>query len=387
MLMDSTITTTNIYINKEIGVMKFICDRSILSREIGIAQEIISSKNAISILSNVYLEASNNTLLVKATDIKVNFETRLPVTVVEEGSTTVFCDKFIGILNSIPDGEIEFEQTENKIVIKPSFKKIKFQLKSIAADKFPEFPSPGNAQSFDIPVKDLKAMIMQTVFAVSDDETRYYMNGVFFEKQDNDLVMVATDGRRLAYIKKPIASPVPDFVGVIIPPKILSLVMKRAGDEGMATIRVTEKNIFITFGAYQLSSVLIEGQFPNYKRVIPESQSHSFTINRQEMLDALKRVSILVEQKSRRVYLMVSPGMLSVVSEESEIGAAKEDIPCQYAGDEVSIALNYRYIEEPFKVMSEESVSIYFTEANRAITIKPIPEKDFFHIVMPMQLE
>ncbi len=387
MLMDSTITTTNIYINKEIGVMKFICDRSILSREIGIAQEIISSKNAISILSNVYLEASNNTLLVKATDIKVNFETRLPVTVVEEGSTTVFCDKFIGILNSIPDGEIEFEQTENKIVIKPSFKKIKFQLKSIAADKFPEFPSPGNAQSFDIPVKDLKAMIMQTVFAVSDDETRYYMNGVFFEKQDNDLVMVATDGRRLAYIKKPIASPVPDFAGVIIPPKILSLVMKRAGDEGMATIRVTEKNIFITFGAYQLSSVLIEGQFPNYKRVIPESQSHSFTINRQEMLDALKRVSILVEQKSRRVYLMVSPGMLSVVSEESEIGAAKEDIPCQYAGDEVSIALNYRYIEEPFKVMSEESVSIYFTEANRAITIKPIPEKDFFHIVMPMQLE
>ncbi|WP_304222849.1 DNA polymerase III subunit beta [Gracilinema caldarium] len=365
--------------------MKFICDRSILSKEIGIAQEIISSKNAISILSNVYLEASNNTLLIKATDIKVNFETRLPVTVLEEGSTTVFCDKFMGILNSIPEGEIEFEQTENKIVIKPSFKKIKFQLKSITADKFPEFPAAGTAESFNIPIKDLKDMITQTVFAVSDDETRYFMNGVFFERQENDLVMVATDGRRLAFIKKQITSPVPDFNGIIIPPKILNLVVKRAGDEGMATIRVTEKNIFITFGAYQLSSVLIEGQFPNYRRVIPESQSHSFTINRQEMLDALKRVSILVEQKSRRVYLNVNPGMLSVVSEESEIGGAKEDIPCQYAGDEVSIALNYRYIEEPFKVMNEESVSIFFTEPNRAITIKPVPEKDFFHIVMPMQ--
>lgn len=367
--------------------MKFICDREIISREIGIAQEIISNKNSISILSNVYLEAANNTLLIKATDIKVNFETRIPVTVAEEGSTTVFCDKFLGIINSIPDGEIEFEQNDNKFVIKPSFKKMKFQLKSIASDKFPEFPSPGFAQSFDIPIKDLKSMITQTVFAVSDDETRYFMNGVFFEKQDNDLIMVATDGRRMAFINKPISFPVPDFSGIIIPPKILHLVTRRAGDEGMATISVTDKNIFISFGAYQLSSVLIEGQFPNYRRVIPESQTHSFTINRQEMLDALKRVSILVEQKSRRVYLVVNPGMLSVVSEESEIGAAKEDIPCQYAGDEVSIALNYRYIEEPFKVMDNESVSLYFTEPNRAITIKPVPEKDFFHIVMPMQIE
>jgi len=359
----------------------------VLLKEISIAQEIISSKNAISILSNVYLEAENDTLVIKATDIKVNFETKVPVTVTESGSTTVFCDKFLGILNSIPDGELEFEQKESRITIKPSFKKIKFQLKSIASDKFPEFPAPSSAMSFELPIKEFKQMVTQTVFAVSDDETRYFMNGVYFEKNNNDLIMVATDGRRLAFIQKNVDAAIEDFNGIIIPPKILNLVIKRSGDEGMIELSITDKTIFIRFGSYNLSSVLIEGQFPNYRRVIPDSQSYSFIVNKAEMLEALKRVSLLVEQKSRRIYLNVAPGVLSVSSEESDIGTAKEDIPCQYDGDEVSIALNYRYIEEPFKVIHDESISIHFTEPNRAITIQPVPEKDFFHIVMPMQLD
>jgi DNA polymerase-3 subunit beta len=367
--------------------MKFTCERSVLLKEITIAQEIISSKNAISILSNIYLEAENDALIIKATDIKVNFETRVPVVVMEEGSTTVFGEKFLGILNSIPDGELEFDQTDMKISIRPTFKKIKFQLKSIASDKFPEFPAPNSEDFFELPVKDFKDMISQTIFAVSDDETRYFMNGIFFEKQEEKLIMVATDGRRLSYICKTAGTEIKDFKGVIVPPKILNIIMKRAGDEGLVSISITDKTIFIQFGSYQLSSVLIEGQFPNYHRVIPESQKYSFSVNRVEMLDALKRVALLVEQKSRRIYLGVSPGAISVSSEESDIGNAKEEFSCKYDGEEISIALNYRYIEEPFKVMTDEEVSIHFTEPNRVITIKPEPEKDFFHILMPMQLD
>jgi DNA polymerase-3 subunit beta len=367
--------------------MKFICDRSVLLKEITIAQEIISSKNAISILSNIYFQAENGSLTIKATDIKVNFETKMPITVMEEGSTTVFGEKFLGILNSIPDGELEFEQRDMKIVIKPTFKKIKFQLKCIASDKFPEFPLPKDDTFFEFPVKEFKDMVLQTVFAVSDDETRYFMNGVFFEKEGNELVMVATDGRRLAYIHKNAGNDIEEFSDIIIPPKILNIIMKRAGDEGNIKISVTDKTIFMRFGSYNLSSVLIEGQFPNYRRVIPESQNYTITVNRIEMLDALKRVSLLVEQKSRRVYLGVEPGVMSISSEESDIGTAKEEIPCKYDGKEVSIAINYRYIEEPFKVMTEEEISIHFTEPNRAITIVPTPEKDFFHIIMPMQLD
>jgi DNA polymerase-3 subunit beta len=366
--------------------MKFTCERSALLKEIAISQEIIASKNVVSVLSNIYLEAKEEHLLIKATDKVVNFETLVPVTILESGSTTVYGDKFLGILNSIPDGEIEFEQLDLKIIIKPTLKKIKFQLKRTASDKFPEFSISSN-EFFEMPIKNFKEMIIQTIFAVSDDETRYFMNGVFFEKCENKIIMVASDGRRLAFISKDINTEVGDFTGIIIPPKILNIVMKWAGEEGLISISVSENTIFIQFGSYKLSSVLIEGQFPNYRRVIPENQAFSFAVNRHEMLDALKRVSLLVEQKSRRVYLGVSPGVVSVYTEENEIGTAKEDIPCKYDGNEVSIALNYRYIEEPFKVMTEDEINIHFSEPNKAITITPAQEKDFFHIVMPMQLD
>ncbi|MDR1587006.1 MAG: DNA polymerase III subunit beta [Treponema sp.] len=364
--------------------MKFICERSVLLKEISIAQEIIASKNVISILSNIYLEAGNDSLIIKATDMKVNFETKVPVTVIEPGPTTVFGEKFLNILNSVPDGELEFEQKDNKIHIKPMVKKIRFQLRCTASDKFPEF-SVSDQDYFDIPVKDFREMISQTVFAISDDETRYFMNGVFFEKSDDKIIMVATDGRRLAYISKPTEKSIKDFTGVIVPPKILNIIIRRTGDEGLISISVTDKTIYIRFGSYSLSSVLLEGQFPNYRKVIPESQNNILTVKRSEMLDALKRVSLLVEQKSHRIYLGLGPGVMSVYSEESEIGTAREDIPCKYDGEEVSIALNYRYIEEPFKVIGDDEISIHFTDPNKAITILPVPEKDFFHIVMPMQ--
>ena len=118
--------------------MKFTCEKNTIQKEISIAQEIISTRNALSILSNVLLVAEENTLTIKATDLKVGFETQIPADVAEEGSTTVFCDKFLGILRSLPDGDIEFEQSDNRLLIKPLFKKINFQLKSIAGDKFPE---------------------------------------------------------------------------------------------------------------------------------------------------------------------------------------------------------------------------------------------------------
>jgi DNA polymerase-3 subunit beta len=365
--------------------MKFICERSVLFKEISIANEIIVSKNAISILSNMYLEAVDDALIIKATDTKVNFETKVPVDVLEPGIVTVFGDKFFGILNSIPDGELEFEQKDNKISIKTSVKKAKFQLRSIASEKFPEFSVSGT-DFFEIPVKDFKEMIQQTIFAVSDDETRYFMNGVYFEKGEDQLVMVATDGRRLAYISKEAAG-VKDFKGIIIPPKILNIITKRAGDEGMISLSITDRTIFVQFGSYRLSSILIEGQFPNYRRVIPEKQNFSFSINRLEMLDALRRVSLLVESKSHRIYLKASSGTMAVYSEENDIGDAREEIPCKYDGEEVSMALNYRYIDEPFKVMNEDEIGIYFSDPAKAITIMPEPQKDFFHIVMPMQLD
>jgi DNA polymerase-3 subunit beta len=273
------------------------------------------------------------------------------------------------------------------IIIKPAAKKIKFQLKCIASEKYPEFPAFNKEKLFEMPVKEFKEMVLQTVFAVSDDETRYFMNGVFFEKTDKNIIMVATDGRRLAYTGKTVDKGIKDFAGVIVPPKILNTIIKRAGNEGLVSVSVTDKTLYVRIGSYSLSSVLLEGQFPNYRKVIPETQSHSLTVKRLEIMDALRRVSLMVEAKSHRVYLGLAPGVMSVYSEESEIGTAKEDIPCQYDGAELSIALNYRYIEDPLKVITDDEICIRFTEPNKAITILPVPEKDFFHIIMPMQTD
>jgi len=367
--------------------MKFTCEKNSIQKEISIAQEIISTRNALSILSNVLLVAEENTLTIKATDLKVGFETRIPADVAEEGSTTVFCDKFLGILRSLPDGDVEFEQSTNRLLIKPLFKKINFQLKSIAGEKFPELQEIAEDRYFEISQKEIIEMVSQTIFAVSDDETRYFMNGVYMENQEGSISMVATDGRRLSYISKVLETQIPDFDSIIIPPKVLNLLRKLSSGEGNLKIAVGEKNLFLQFDSQRISSSLIEGQFPNYKRVIPEQQQYEITVDRITFEEALKRVSLLVEQKSRRIYLTVSENNITLNSEESEIGNAKEELECVYDGPEMTIALNYLYLTEPLKVIGDSEIILRFTEPNKAITLLSKPEHDYFHIVMPMQLD
>jgi len=366
--------------------MKFTCERDDLLKEISIAQEIISSRNVLSILSNVYLKAEEDTLTIRATDLKVGFETRIPIEVSIPGSTTVFCDKFLGILRSLPIGEIEFELAENMLLnIRPIFKKINFQLKSISSEKYPEIQSIQDESYFEFSQRDFIEMIASTIFAISDDETRYFMNGVYLEKLEDHLIMVASDGRRLSFISKAVDPDIPDIKGTIIPPKILNMLRKLLPGEGNLSLSFTDKNIFARFGNHRISSSLIDGQFPNYQRVIPQSQEYRLVVQKDLLESALKRVSLLVEQKSRRVFLKVGENNLIVTSEESEIGMAEEEVPCQYSGPEDAIALNYLYLSEPLREIAEKDVSIEFTETAKAVTLKSVPEKDYLHIIMPMQ--
>lgn len=368
--------------------MKFSCEKDILLKEILIAQEIISSRNSLSILSNVFLEVKENHLFIKATDLKVSFETNIKIEAFLTGSTTVFCDKLLSVLRSLPPGDIEFELKDNSILnIKPLSKKIDFQLKSIAADKYPELKSISEESFFDFPQKEFIDMISKTTFAVSDDETRYFMNGVFFKRSDQNLLMVATDGRRLSYISKKIEVDVKfeGIKGIIIPTKILLLSRKLLTGEGNFSIALGDKSIFLISNNHKLSSNLIDGQFPNYERVIPEKQEYAAVVERLSLLEAVNRVSLLVEHKSNRIFLSFENDALTITSSEGEIGKATEEIACQYKGPEITIAVNYQYIIDPLREMEEKNVLIQFTETAKAVTIGPEPDKGFFHIVMPMQ--
>ncbi|MBP5451410.1 MAG: DNA polymerase III subunit beta [Treponema sp.] len=374
--------------------MKFTFDRDAMIKEVSIAQEIISTKNAGSILSNISISAYNNTLNIKATDIKVNFETQIPVQIEEEGSTTIYCDKFMGILSSLPEGEIEFIQSSGDgsdqavaVIIKPVGKKIKFQIKSMSQEKFPDFDSAEDVPYFEVPSKEIKEMIGQTAFAVSEDETRYFMNGVYFEKKDDKLNLVATDGRRLSFASKSLLAGVSDFPAAIVHPKILNIISKRSPDEGNISIAVVDKMIFFRFGTYKFGSVLLEGQFPNYARVIPENQAHSFQVQKSDLTNALKRVALMVDKKAGRLYFNISDGILKITSQQSDMGSADEEIPCEYAGQSYVLALNYRYIEEPLRVIDADRIVFEFTEEMKAVTMRPEPAGDYFHIIMPMQKE
>lgn len=365
--------------------MKFSCEKELILKEINIAQEIISSRNILSVLSNVLLETSGNTLKIKASDVKVSYESNIEVDVAVQGSATIYCEKFLSILKSLPEGDIEFELQDNVIFsIKPVFKKIDFQIKSISSENFPEIPDIDNESYFELPQSDFTEMISNTIFAISDDETRYFMNGVYIENAENKLVMVASDGRRLSYAGKNIEN-IPEFQGIIIPPKILNIVRKLVSGEGNLSIAITEKNIFIKLGNHKFISNLIDGRFPNYNKVIPAQQEHRLIVEKKLFESAIKRVSLLAEQKSRRVYLVLNNSSLVINSDKSEIGMAQEEIPCEYDGPDGTIVLNYIYVLEPLKEMDVEKIAIEFTETDKTVKIKSEPEKDYIHVIMPMQ--
>ena len=373
--------------------MKFVFDRDAMIKEIAIAQEIITNKSPVSILSNILVIAENGTLIIKATDSTVKFTTNVPVDIEEEGRTTIFCDKFMSILSSLPSGDIEFIQEDIGVTIKPISKKVKFQLKSQASDKFPEIGSSENIPFFELSSKDFKEMIKETIFAVSDDRNRYFMTGVYFVKNGETLTMVATDGRRLSCVNKS-AINVPDFQPAIIPTKILSTILKHAPEEGNIEVAVIDKSIFVKVGSMEFSSVLIDGQFPNYQKVIPENLTMSIQVNKADLDAALKRTTIMVDKKVSRIIFKISSGVLKLVSPDTELGNADEEIPCRYDGQDISMALNFNYVTEPLKVIDSENVVFDFNindnetgdEANitKAVIMRAEPAGDYIHVIMPM---
>ena len=373
--------------------MKFTFDRDAMIKEISIAQEVITNKSPVSILSNILVIAEHNALTIKATDSAVKFTTTIPVDILEEGRTTIFCDKFMSILSSLPAGDIEFIQEDITVTIKPTTKKVKFQLKSQTSDKFPEMGSSENVPFFELPSKDFKEMIKQTIFAVSDDRNRYFMTGVYFVKNGDTLTMVATDGRRLSCVNKS-GFNVPDFQPAIIPTKILGSILKNAPEEGNVSIGVIDKSIFVKFGSVEFSSNLIEGQFPNYQKVIPENLTMSIMVNKADLDAALKRTTIMVDKKVSRIIFKISSGVLKLISPESDIGTADEEIPCRYDGQDISMALNFTYVTEPLKVIDSENVVFDFNindaqgneEANitKAVIVRGEPAGDYIHVIMPM---
>ena len=366
--------------------MKFTIDKDVILRETAHALEIVSTRNAITVLANVFLSVDQGTLTLRASDLKVHYQAQVPVEMERGGITTVPCDKLAGILRSSPDGDIEFDAgSDGTLAVRPRGKRVDFSLKTLPPDRFPEFPSTGDRDFVEIPQSDFVDMIAHTIFAVSDDETRYFMNGTFLDQNEGELMMVATDSHRLAYCTKSLAAEI-DGAGVIIPPKILTMIRKFCTGEGSLRAAIAERNLHVQIEHRRIDSGLIDAQFPNVKNVIPDSQEHRLVVDRAGLTEAIRRVSVLVEQKSRRLRLEIESGQLTVHCTEGDIGTAREELACEYEGPATSLALNYQYLLDPLREMDSDQVLIEFTASNKAITLSAEPKGHYFHVIMPMQV-
>lgn len=365
--------------------MKFVFENELMKNALLKAQDIISNRQPTSILSNIKLMAYEGKLIIQAVSTALSMSVSFPVQVEEPGETTVYCDKFYGIVSTFQNGMIRFEKETDSIeaMIKPEDKRIRFKLKTMTTDKFP-FTEELEAVDFNnLNAKDFKRCVRKVSFAVATDETRVFMSGVYLEKKDSNCNFVATDGRRLSFseYKDVLGTGIPN---VIVPVKFLDFVTKYGPNEGEIKLGVTSKKIFASFNDIEVSSLLIDGSFPAYQRVIPEKQEYSVTMPRRSLIDALKRCELMTDKKVGKILFEFTKNSLSLKG-DNEIGSVLEEMEVPYEGKDMTIAMNYKYVQDALKSFDNDDVTLEFTGEMKAVTILDKGEKDFFHIIMPMQ--
>lgn len=372
-------------------------ERDQIIEALSVANEIAPIKQITSILANVHLSVKNLALTIRSTNLSIGFETTLNIEQGSDGMVLLLCDKLINVIKNFPSGVVVIEQIDDAVVKVSSStqKNIEYTL-YISKDMYPEFVSSYDGEYIFISQKDFKSMIHKTIFAVSQDESRLNISGVFLDTGDNDMVLVGTDGRRLSQAKlhgNGDNKRVDAGEGTIIPIKILTLI-ERYAEEGQIGLQLVDgKALYVKLYDYYFSTSLIDEEFPNYKRVVPDTQQYLIEANNEELSTAIKQVALLSE-KTKRITLTILENMLVINSDQAEIGKAKIEIGCRYSGPETKIALNYSYILDPLRVMGEyENIAIGFTENNRALSLYPVTtdeapqEQEEIHVVMPMQLD
>ncbi len=366
--------------------MKFICQRDTILKEIEYANSFTSQRNALSITSNVLLENYQNSLTIKATDgSKMGFTTSFPVITAVPGAITVTSDKLLSILKTLPSMDLVFEDTDDKLNISLSQEsKVSFNLRTLDADKFPSLLQC-TSEYFPLSQRDFFDMIQKTSFSVSTDESKFFLTGVYMEKNDvGQLVMVSTDGKRLSCSRKVFEQEIPDFKPCILPPRFLQHLVSIGSGEGLFSLAVCGTEVFAEISGHTIYSTLITGNYPAYQRVIPPSFKYECRIPVQPLQEALAQVALCVDSNSRKVFLDLAPGGILLSSENSEVGDAKIMVPCEYDGPETTISFNYSFLQTPLKIMESEVMRICFNSANTAIAVLPDPERDYIFIIMPM---
>ncbi|MFQ5895190.1 MAG: DNA polymerase III subunit beta [Nitrospinota bacterium] len=366
--------------------MEIAVARDVFHRALQGMQGVVESKSsAMPILQNFLLDAREGEILLQGTDLDIGLKARYPARVEGEGAVTLPARKLFDIVRELSGEEVRLVEEKGQWV-KMESGRARFRFPGLPPEDFPPLPEPGGEGGVELERGLLLEMIRKTIFAVSADETRYTYNGVFLQGEGDLLRMVATDGHRLALIERPCPG-LPEELGAIIHRKALGELTKllSAPGEGGVQLFLQENHAIFALESITLSARLIEGQFPNYQQVIPRANEKRASLDRAPLVGALRRVSLLASE-SRMVKFTFAPGTLSLSTEASEVGEAREELEAEYEGEEVAIGFNARYCLDMLNAVEEERVRFDLKDPLSPALLLPVGAEGYTYVLMPMRV-
>lgn len=370
--------------------MRLSIEKEALLNLLSKTQNIVEKRNTMPVLVNVLLDASNHSLSIFATDLEVSLTDSAEADIQQEGKVAVSAKNLFDIVKELPEGKISLNKKDNHW-LEITQQKSRFNIVGIGPEEYPSFPSFSTNEFVELAPEVFKEMIEKTIYSVSHDETRYHLNGVYFEHQgheSNTYRMVSTDGHRLSLVDriptKNNASKNPS--GVIIPRKGLNEIRKLLDTSDTISFAIEASQLVVKSKQTVLMIRLIEGKYPNYSQLIPQNLQKKAVVSKDKMLSSLKRVSLLSNQKSRGVTLNFHNGSMEISSNNPEMGDAKEELEVLYNGEDLKIGFNAKYLMDVLNSIHDDTVDIELKDQLSPALIKPSTDPDYRCVIMPMRL-
>ena len=374
--------------------MELVVRKTDLLRELQLFQGIVERKNTIPILANVLMDAKDNEVRLLATDLEVGLRSRCEATVAKSGSLTLPAKKLYEIVKALPETDVRIE--EDKGGVKVAAERFDSRMATLPREDFPSLPDvTSGAASVSLERDALKQMIGKTQFAITGEDTRYFLNGAQFVLRNDVMRLVATDGHRLALVScardggNGAVEAADEELKVILPRKtLLELNRLLAEGDGPVKFEKGENHLFFEVGGRMLISRAIDGQFPAYERVIPKNNDKQIDFEKDRLTSAVKRVALLSNERSRAVKFQIDNGQVEVASSSPEFGEAKEMLPVEYKGPALQICFNAQYVLDFLAAVETDNVSLEFKDEMSQAVMKPVGANgyEYTYVIMPMRI-
>ncbi|RWM89422.1 MAG: DNA polymerase III subunit beta [Mesorhizobium sp.] len=372
--------------------MRVILERSNLLKSLNHVHRVVERRNTIPILSNVLLSAEGATLEMKATDLDLEVTEATPAKVERGGATTVPAHLLYDIVRKLADGaEVMLKTDEDGNAMTVTSGRSSFRLQCLPQSDFPELSAGSFSHIFRLDSVALKGLIEKTQFAISTEETRYYLNGIYLHTHDADgklkLRSVATDGHRLARAEIDAPAGSEGMPGIIIPRKTVSELQKLVDDPDIAvTTELSDTKIRFTIGSVVLTSKLIDGTFPDYQRVIPTGNDKKLIIDRQSFAAAVDRVSTISSERGRAVKLSIGEGQVTLAVNNPDSGSATEELAADYSSEAIEIGFNAKYLLDVAAQLTGTEAKFMLADAGSPTLIHDMADETTLYVLMPMRV-